>query len=183
MERMEDLPRLLQKGEPAAFDEFHRRYSGRLLRFVERLCGPRDAEDIAQEVYLRLLRSLPAYREEQRFEAWLFTIANRLCVDAHRRRRPTVQAAAAALAAPARFEPDRAADRRERFEALLAELRRLPFEQRQVFLLREEGGLPFQEIARMLDAPLGTVLARMKYAMDRLRARLAPSTEVKSHVV
>lgn len=179
---MDDLPRRLKAGEPAAFEEFHRRYSGRLLRFVERLCGPRDAEDIAQDVYVRVLRSLPAYREEQRFEAWLFTIANRLCVDAHRRRRRTVDAVDA-LPAPPRFEPDRAADRRERFEALLAEVRKLPFEQRQVFLLREEAGLSFQEIAKTLQAPLGTVLARMKYAMDRLRARLAPSKEVKSYVV
>jgi len=180
MQRMEDLPRRLKRGDPAAFDEFHRAYSGRLLRFVTRLVGLRDAEDLAQEVYVRVLRSLPAYREEQRFESWLFTIANHLCVDAHRRRRATVEPLG--VEAPRRYEPDWAAARREQFEAVLAELRGLPFEQRQVFILREDAGLSFKEIARTLDEPLGTVLARMKYAMDRLRARLSPR-EVKEHAV
>jgi len=167
---MTDLPRRLQAGEPEAFQEFHRRYSGRLHRFIARLVGEQDAEDLVQDVMVRVLKAIRSYREADRFDAWVYRIANNLCLDTYRRHRP--RASLPALAASDRFDPQWSIDRRERLEALLAEIRQLPFEQKQVFLLREEAGLSFKEISRMLDAPLGTVLARMKYAMDRLRARL-----------
>lgn len=168
---MDPLAQRVQRGDPGAFDELHRAYSGRIHRFIERMVGPRDAEDLTQEVFLRVIKGLRRYREAERFEAWIFTIVNNLCLDAYRRRKPVAEAPE--LPAPRRFEPDRSAERRERLEALLAELRCLPFEQRQVFLLREEAGLSFKEVSETLNAPLGTVLARMKYAMDRLRSRLS----------
>lgn len=168
---MESLAVRLKRGEPGAFEDMHRAYSGRIHRFVERLVGPRDAEDLTQEVFLRVLRAIPQYRESERFEAWLYTIANNLCLDAYRRRRPVVTLSDQAESPCA--SPESQAIRREQLQDLLEELRRLPLEQRQVFLLREEAGLSFKEISAMMEAPLGTVLTRMKYAMDRLRARLS----------
>jgi RNA polymerase sigma-70 factor (ECF subfamily) len=166
---MSNLSVRLRSGDPDAYEEFHQLFSGRLHRFISRMVGHQDAEDLVQEVFLRVLRSIRKYAETDRFEAWVYTIASNLCLDVYRRRRPTVTAPD--LAASERYDPEWQAVRSEQLQALLLELRALPFEQRQVFLLREEAGLSFKEIARLLNAPLGTVLARMKYAMDRLRAR------------
>lgn len=174
---MPDLPERLRRGDPAAFDDFHRRFSGRIHRFVQRLVGRTDAEDLTQEVLLRVLASIRSYRGSDRFEAWLYTIAHNVCVD-RLRRRPVAPLHGAE---PEEETPDMTAVREERLQALLEEVRALPFEQRRVFLLRLEAGLTFREIAVLLEEPLGTVLARMKYATDRLRARLR--ARGVSHVV
>ena len=74
--------------EPSAFDELIERYSVRLYNFMYRLTAQRDdAQEMVQEVYLRLVRMLPDYRDDGRFEAWLFRIALNLARDRMRRKR------------------------------------------------------------------------------------------------
>ena len=176
---MDDLVKGLKAGDAGAFERLVRDYGDRLYRFVRRMVGDRDAEDITQELLLRVHRSIGAYEPTGRFEAWLFTIANNLCIDAVRRRRPEAALSdvdadlgADAFAAPRTTEaPDEIA-RREVRQALLRAVDRLPVDQRQVFLLREEGGMSFREIAQMLGCPLNTALGRMHYAMENLRKSL-----------
>jgi RNA polymerase sigma-70 factor (ECF subfamily) len=175
---MDELIRGLKAGRPESFERLVREFGDRIYRFVKRLAGERQAEDLTQEVFLRVHRSIDAYRPEGRFESWLFAIAGNLCIDHSRRRKP--EASLSELdedLSPERFaspgrEPIEAAEEDERRRALLKAVERLPFEQKQVFLLREEAGLSFKEIAEMTGCPLNTALGRMHYAMESLRKSL-----------
>jgi RNA polymerase sigma-70 factor (ECF subfamily) len=97
-------------------------------------------------------------------------VANNVCVDFLRRRRPE-----AALAEAEEMEgrsPLERIEEDERRAALLKAVERLPVDQKQVFLLREEAGMSFKEIADVLGCPLNTALGRMHYAMEHLRKAL-----------
>lgn len=168
---MDELVRGLKAGQAVAFETLVRDYGDRIYRFARRLVGERFAEDVTQEVFIRVHRSIDAYQPSGRFESWLFTIANNLCIDAVRRRRPEEPLAVERFASGGQ-EPDQAAETNERRRALLRAVERLPVDQRQVFLLREEGGLTFKEIAEMVGCPLNTALGRMHYAMENLRKAL-----------
>jgi RNA polymerase sigma-70 factor (ECF subfamily) len=165
---MEDLVAALKAGRPEAFERLVREFGDRLYRFARRLAGEPWAEDVTQEVLLRIFRSIGGYRPEGRFEAWLFSIANHVAIDFARRRRPErwTPDLEGARQSPSPLED---LEDRERRAALLRAVERLPVEQRQVFLLREEAGLSFKEIAEMLGCPINTALGRMHYAMEHLR--------------
>ena len=175
---MEDLVRGLKEGRPAAYETLVREYGDRIFRFVKRMVGEAWAEDLTQEVFVRVHRSVGAYRPEGRFESWLFAIANNLCIDRARRRRPEAsvsdlgEEAAAEHFLASTPEPSDAVEEEERRRALLKAVERLPPEQRQVFLMREEGGLSFKEIAEIVGCPLNTALGRMHYAMENLKRTL-----------
>ena len=172
---MDELIRGLKAGRPEAFERLVRDFGDRIFRFVKRLAGEPAAEDLTQEVFIRVHRSIDAYRPEGRFESWLFTIANNLCIDHSRWRRDHPTAALeeiAAFGAAHTREPVEEAEDAEIRRALLKAVERLPLEQKQVFLLREEAGLSFKEIAEMTGCPLNTALGRMHYAMEALRKSL-----------
>ena len=175
---MDELIRGLQAGRPDAFERLVREYGDRIYRFVKRLAGERSAEDLTQEVFIRVHRSIESYRPDGRFESWLFTIANNLCIDQARRRKPEASLTDVDQdLAPERFasearEPLEDLEAEERRGAILKAVERLPFDQRQVFLLREEAGLSFREIADLTGCPLNTALGRMHYAMEALRKSL-----------
>ena len=160
---MDDLIQGLRAGQAAAFERLVREFGDRIYRFVRRLAGECWAEDLTQEVFLRVFQSIGSCRPTGRFESWLFTIANNLCIDHARRRRPE---------APLDLEAEGREEENERRAAILKAVERLPFDQKQVFLLREEGGLSFKEIAEMTGCPLNTALGRMHYAMEALRKSL-----------
>ncbi len=166
---MEDLVFGLKAGENGAYDDFVREYGARLQRFCQRLVGPSDAPDVVQEVFIRVHRSIDRYQPQGKFEAWLFTIANNLSLDFLRRKRPEPMET---LEIIGKTGPQDHAAHRELQDALMAEVDRLPKEQRTVFLLRERSGLSFREIADRLECPLNTALGRMHYAMEHLRKAL-----------
>jgi RNA polymerase sigma-70 factor (ECF subfamily) len=143
-------------------------YGDRVYRFVKRLVGPSWAEDLTQETFLRVLKS--EYKGGRK-DAWLFSIAHGVCVDHLRRRKVERE--------KLRLVP--AAESYETGSDIVELLADLPFEQRQVFLLREEAQMSFKEIAELLDCPIGTVLARMHYAIDKLKKKLV--LEEKPHDV
>lgn len=157
----------LKAGDRAACEEFVRGYTPRLYRFLRRMAAAGDVEDMIQEVFLRVFRSLDRYRDDDRMDAWLFRIARNVVLDRWReRKRPEVLTEVAA----------RGRDPGEDEEGRLirAAIMDLPEEQRIVFLLREEGGLSFREIAETCEIPLNTALGRMHYAILRLRKTLGP---------
>ncbi len=173
---MDDLVKGLRAGESAAFERLVREYGDRIFRFVRRLVGDRHAEDVAQDVLIRVHRSVASYEPTGSFDSWLFTIANNLCIDQLRRNRPERREASLDTeegepAVPDHREtaPMAALEDREIQEALRRAVAALPVEQRQVFLMREEAGLSFREIAEITKCPLNTALGRMHYAMENLR--------------
>jgi RNA polymerase sigma-70 factor (ECF subfamily) len=168
----------LRSGDPEAVRLIMKRFQRPLLSFLGNMTGDYgSAEDLLQEVFIRVWRHRDRYQAQGRFSGWLFTIARRLALDhlekAGRRRTAPLEGECLEERLP---EPDAApdkvlegADLQRRIEWAIAAL---PEEQREVFLLREYGGLQFSEIARMTDAPLGTALARMRYAVLNLRKAL-----------
>jgi RNA polymerase sigma-70 factor (ECF subfamily) len=175
---MDELIRGLQAGDAGAFERLVQEYGDRIYRFARRLAGERWAEDIAQEVLVRVFRSVGSYRPAGRFESWLFTIANNLAIDFLRKQRPEAamtevdEEMTAERFVSGGSAPPELLEEEERRRAILRAVVRLPLEQRQVFLLREEAGLSFREIAEIAGCPLNTALGRMHYAMEHLRKAL-----------
>ena len=150
----------------ALFDAVVRHYGDALYRFVRRMVGESAADDVMQDTFIKIYEALPRFEPSGSLRGYTFTIARNAARDywKHESRR---RAAPLEVdpAAPVRSERD--AQMRAVWEAV----RELPDEQREVFLLREEGDLSFAEIARITGAPLNTVLGRMHYAMKSLRAK------------
>lgn len=168
----------LRSGDPEALRLIMKRFQRPLLSFLCHMTGDRvSAEDLLQEVFVRVWRHRERYEAQEKLSGWLFTIARRLALDhlekAGRRQAIPIEEENLQERIP---EPDAApdqvlegADLRRRIEDAIASL---PEDQREVFLLREYGGMQFNEIARMTGAPLGTALARMRYAVLKLRKSL-----------
>jgi RNA polymerase sigma-70 factor (ECF subfamily) len=157
------------------FSELVRPHLASLRRFVVFAVGDADAgEDVVQEALVNAYEAFGRYRETGKFKAWIFQIARRCVVDAARRagRRRAVEVPLehADPGRPAMQEEE--VMRKEALERILAAVRTLPQKQRVVFAMREFSGLKFREIARISGAPLGTTLARMRYALRALRSKL-----------
>lgn len=168
---MSDLILGLKAGDPEAYGRLVSGYGDRLRRFAARMAGPEVADDLVQEVFLRVYRSIRRFDPAGSLAAWIFTIANNLCVD-HLRKRPP--AARTRRPPPG---PSDEAEGREAREALSRAIASLPDGQKRVFHLREDAGLSFREIAALLNCPLGTALGRMHAAMATLRKSLDVSVE------
>lgn len=180
--------RRYQAGDAAAFAILMRRHLGKLYNFVARHTGNRAvAEDLSQEVFLRVVERAGDFKHEARFTTWLYTIARNQCIDhlrkASLRRHPSLDDAGPGderLPLKERLENqsvgisgERVAMDGEVKERIVAGLAKLPDEQREVFLLREISNLPFQEIAAVTGVPENTVKSRMRYALERLREGMA----------
>lgn len=162
MERDEELVGRIAKGDEPALAELLRRYERSLSSFLFRQTGGRDVEDLYQETWLRVVRSVDRFDPGRRFSTWLFQIAVNLCRDWHRRRVPEV--------APAPAEVESATDQPRLEAGMDAErlLARLPEPQREVLILRYYHDLPEAEIAAILDCPKGTVKSRIHNAVASL---------------
>jgi RNA polymerase sigma-70 factor (ECF subfamily) len=169
--------------DPEALDKLVDVYSARVFGLLYRLTGSRDtAEDLLQETFLRVVRTIPTYQHDGRFEAWLFRIAANLARDhtrrIRRRGRPTTleqlgsdgEAESLGLPDQRRPDPGGALLRKEVGERLNACLEKLSEIDREIILLRHFSELSFREIADILRIPLGTALARAHRAVNRLRA-------------
>lgn len=148
--------------------ELFERHHRRIYRFFLRLSGDREAaEDLSQEVFLRALRAQSRFRSSGRDEAWLFRIARNLWIDRQRRRRCRPRppdGAPGPPPVPARQEL------RLRLEEALGEL---PDDEREAFLLREVGGLSYEQIASVCRVSLEAVRSRIYRARRSLREALA----------
>ncbi len=152
-----------------------------LYGFIAKMMGGHaDSDEIFQEVWVRAMRSLDRYRDD-RFLSWLFRIAHNLVIDRARKSNRLMSFDQAAteegqplserLAEPAPGPAEMAAYD-DTQAALAAAVARLPPDQREVFLLRTEGDVPFKEIARLQGVSINTALARMQYAVRKLRSEL-----------
>lgn len=171
-----------RKGDVGALGRLVEHYRRPLFGFILKMTeGREDAEEIFQEVWFRAIRSLDTYRD-RRFLSWLFRIAHNLVIDRARKARPIVDLAPGAAddsedpieakAVAAGPGPAESAAGRDLGARISAAVKRLPAEQREVFLLRMEGDLPFKEIAKLQGTSINTALARMQYALSKLRNEL-----------
>lgn len=168
-------------GDTAAFAALINPYRQRLYSYLCRMIGNSEAaKDLFQDALVKVLQALPKYREQQKFSSWLFSIAHNLAMNELQKQKKksvvigensfsTVEAELFAATADETFSPEELLQKQELKEILESAIAQLPIEQKQILLLREYGGMPFKEIALMLDCPLNTVLGRMRYALLNLR--------------
>ena len=167
-----------RQGEASAFDELLLRYRTPLFSTLRRLVGDRAlAEDLFQETFLRVIQHASRFDARRKFSGWVFRIARNLAVDEMRKRGVRQEEKLNHEPLDPAAGPDRAAVRTEQGEAIARAIELLPREQREVFLMREWGGLSFKEIAEVTESPLNTVLGRMHLAVKKLRASLAEHAE------
>jgi RNA polymerase sigma-70 factor, ECF subfamily len=179
----EDLMLRYRGGDARAFEELYARHRGGLFRYILRQVGFRAAADeVFQEVWMRIIAARARYRVEARFATFLYRVAHN-CVMDHFRRKPPLQLIsfeddaeqALQVPAPAAERPDRIAQRRQSAGRLLRALALLPDEQRNAFLLHEEGGLTLEEIGDVTGVGRETAKSRLRYALAKLREELAGS--------
>lgn len=174
-------------GEERAFTELVERYQTRLLNFVYRTIGDRDrAEDLVQEVFIRVHRHLHRFDRSKKFSTWAYTIASNLAKNElrNRSRNPlvlfqTMQGSNEDEDRPLQFEdatsrPDDMYRKRHLRELVEDTVARLPEHHRQVFVLRELEGKSYEEIAEITDCNLGTVKSRLNRARTAFAAIIEP---------
>ena len=163
-----------QHGDRNAFGELVTRYYPGVVRVVYRLCGDTGlAEDMAQEAFLRGWVNLPSFHPQSSLRNWLYRIAVNATLDVLRRRsEDTLEDEAAQMYPDQADGPETTLIKKERVALLQQTMRSLPEAARSVLILREYGGLSYQEIASVLDVPVGTVMSRLNYARNRLRELL-----------
>jgi RNA polymerase sigma-70 factor (ECF subfamily) len=163
------LIRAAAAGDLVAFEKIVRAYQQHIWRFLRRFLGDAAAaEDVAQEVFLRLYRSLPSFAHQARFSAWVFKIARNAALDELRRqrRRERLVVAAASVADRGTGSDGTTGEARVEIEAVLASL---PDDLRETVVLVEVFGLPYAEVSEVVGAPVGTIKSRMFRARERMQ--------------
>jgi len=182
-----DWMRQVKEGDREAFADLVEAHQARVLGTVVRMLGPEtmDAEDIAQQVFLRVWKSAARYEPTAKFTTWLFTITRNLVFNESRRRknRPTTSLDAPVagsgdesnvrqIADGTAASPESALLAREMTEAIDAAIAELPEQQRLAVVLRRYEELPYEEIARVLDLSVPAVKSLLFRARTFLRERL-----------
>lgn len=167
-----------RSGEPAAFKALYQRHRNDVARLVFRMLGARsDLEDVLQEVFFQVYRSLKDFRGQSKFSTWLYRVTVNVVLMHRRaqRSRPTYteEPSAEITADPEVVLPDEDADRRERVRAFARLLDKLAEKKRIVFVLHELEGIAPTEIAQIVGAPVLTVRTRLFYARREIEAMLA----------
>jgi len=177
-------------GEERAFQELVERYQTRLLNFVYRTIGDREkAEDLVQEVFIRVHRHLHRFDRSKKFSTWIYTIASNLAKNElrNRSRNPlvlfqTIKKNWQDEERPLQFEdsnsrPDDMYRKRHLRELVEESVERLPAHHKQVFILRELEGKSYEEIAEITACNLGTVKSRLNRARNSFAEIIGPSLE------
>jgi RNA polymerase sigma factor (sigma-70 family) len=158
-------------GNAGAFETLYTRHRGRLYRFVLRSVKARGvAEELFQEVWMRVIEARERYAPQARFTTWLYTIAHNLLTDHWRKKGLTLVELDEDVHAAAPDDPARSAEARQAISRFAAALDALPPLQRQAFLMHEEGGLSIAEIAAATGANEEAAKSRLRYAMAKLKS-------------
>jgi RNA polymerase sigma-70 factor (ECF subfamily) len=171
-----DLVEQARRGDREAFAVLVHQVSDQLYAVAQRILRDHGlAEDALQNALVLAWRRIPHLREPDRFEAWIHRILVNACYDESQRARPWV-ASVRILPVDGPSTPDGSAALADRDELERA-FRRLPVDQRAVFVLHHYLGLPLVEVAEILDIPAGTARSRLHYATRGLRDFLVAEAE------
>src|SRR5436305_14361465 len=187
-----DVVALAQKGRDSAFRELIRRYERPVFSLIFRMVRDRElAEDLAQDTFIKVLNHIDRYRPEFKLSSWLFKIANNVAIDHLRRRQldtvsidgsphAQTQDAIEATSFDVVGQQESALDEMEARElggAIERAIATLRPEYRSCIVLRHVEGHSYEEIAQILDLPLGTVKTYIHRARNELRGYLADRKE------
>jgi RNA polymerase sigma-70 factor (ECF subfamily) len=161
-------------GDRNAFGDLVRLHYPGVVRVVYRLCGDSGlAEDMAQEAFLRAWINLSSFHPQSSLRNWFYRIAVNAALDVLRRRpEETLEDEATQMLPDQKTSPEVAMIEKEGKTQVQRAIQSLPEAARSVLILREYGELSYQEIANVLDVPVGTVMSRLNYARNRLRELL-----------
>ncbi|MCL5283400.1 MAG: sigma-70 family RNA polymerase sigma factor [Armatimonadetes bacterium] len=176
-----------KENDEAAFNEIVERHKVKLYTYILRMVGnSQDAEDLAQEAFVRAYLSIKSFEGRASLTTWLFRIATNLCIDRARRSstRQVIQTTSlddvdengtpyTGDLPDGRYEPQDRVLQDELKTELEAAISRLPEKLRMVILLHDLEGLQYDEIAEVLHCPLGTVKSRIFSARQALREQLS----------
>ena len=171
----------------AAFNEIVLKYKGKVYNFISRMVASAlDAEDLTQETFIRAYLSIRSFQSRASLNTWLFRIATNLCIDYSRKQKTHIQPSSLSQQTESddgeteREIPDRAFDPQrllvnsELGKMVESALQELPEKLRTVVLLYDMEGLSYEEIAAIVNCPLGTVKSRLFNARTALREKLSP---------
>jgi RNA polymerase sigma-70 factor (ECF subfamily) len=167
------LVRRIQKGDRQAFEELLDTYEARVYRLAMRFTGNvSDAEDVTQEIFLGVYKSLANFRGDSSLGTWIYRIAMNHCLEFRRKRRLEsipLEEELTLVVSDWRDDPAQSADKQEISERVEAAINALSPQHRDVIVLHELQGLTYQEVAATLNVPVGTVKSRLSNAFRRLR--------------
>jgi RNA polymerase sigma-70 factor, ECF subfamily len=186
-----DVVAAFLEGDERAFQELVERYQTRLLNFIYRTVGDRErAEDLVQEVFIRVYRHLHRFDRSKKFSTWAYTIASNLAKNELRNRSRNPLVLFQTLRGtksdeeerPLQFEdlgsrPDDLYRKRHLRSLVEETVAQLPEHHRQVFVLRELEGKSYEEIAEITDCNLGTVKSRLNRARTAFASIIEPSLD------
>lgn len=174
----EGLMQRYAANDNAAFDMLYVRHKGGVYRYFLRQCSHEEtAQELFQDVWMKLIRSKRRYQPTAKFSTWLYTLAHHRLVDWYRKQNirmsvdveledPQTQPATAD------WQPENELQRQRLVKSLQEAIALLPPEQREVFLLHEEGGFTVVEIAEITGVSKEATKSRYRYAVKKLRARM-----------
>jgi RNA polymerase sigma-70 factor (ECF subfamily) len=171
-----DLVARCRAGDPAAFRELFREHRAQVTRLIHRMTGGSpELEDLVQDVFVQVHKSLGSFRREARLSTWIYRVAINVVLMHRRalRSRPTTIPAPPDASLDVEEQPDEQLARRRRVAALYRLLDRMSEKKRTVYVLHEIEGLSPVEIAKIVGAPVLTVRTRLFYARRTLLAELA----------
>jgi RNA polymerase sigma-70 factor (ECF subfamily) len=180
-----ELVRRVQRGDSAAFDLLVRKYQHRVVALVGRYVHDwSEAQDVAQDTFLRAYRALGSFRGDAQFSTWLHRIAVNTAKNhlvAHKRRPPgedidieDAEQFESALRLRDNDTPERELMRQEMEQTVMRAVEALPEELRAAITLREVEGLSYEEIAQQMQCPIGTVRSRIFRAREAIDVQLRP---------
>lgn len=161
------------RGDYRAFETLYRRHSGGLYRYFTRQCSQAQAEDLFQEVWSNVIQAAASYQATAKFTTWLYRIAHNKLVDNVRHLQVVERVIDAEQNSDTQHSqqqsPEQGLQQQAHRQALLSCLADLPPLQREVFLLKEEGGLQVKQIADIVAISLEAGKSRLRYAYQSLR--------------
>lgn len=163
-----------RQGDAGAFEALYARHKGPLYRFVLRAVRERGrAEELFQEIWMRVIEARGRYEARAKFTTWLYTIAHHRLTDHWRKRGlRLVDADGVDPPAPRADEPEARAEGRQDLQRLATALAALPELQREAFLLHAEAGMTAAQIAAATGANEEAAKSRLRYALGKLKAAL-----------
>ena len=170
-------------GDLAAFRTIVELHHKPLISFIVRYTGDRDsAEDIAQEVFLRVFKAAKDYKPQAKFRTWLFTIATNLCLNEIRSNKSSskfvdlsdLHEQEYSLIAPEAFSPQKAAENAELSAAVCKAIQSLPENQRLAILLRQYNEFSYEEISKIMGLSISAIESLLQRARQSLKKSLSP---------
>lgn len=171
----QELFNLWLTGDPRGFAQLYDKYKNRVFGFLVRMTGDREiAEDLLQETFFAALRNAEQFDRSRSFLSWLFGIAHKRTIDYFRHAKvETDHKEDTGGSVGSKLEPpDQQLSNQSLRDLINEAVETLDPLQREVFLLRELGGVPFKEIAEIMDCPINTALGRMRLALKNIRKEL-----------